>query len=175
MEDILTSPRAIIGSTLFAFLIVLFLPGEVPAQKLYKCQKDGKVVFSNTPCTGAAGSVQSSSPLGSKVTTLAGPAPGRVYSADDKELLARIQKDLPDLTARCEAGDQQVCALLDCVLKSDRVACARAEGRMEGIAWRERSRRPCRSSSTANNFWRTGPVFSIRTVRYESPRRSPGR
>lgn len=133
-------PRVPYG-VLPVIMAIALWPATAHAQKLYKCQKNGKVVFSNTPCTGAAGSVQSSSPLQSQVTTLAGPAPGRAYSADDKELLARIQKELPELTARCEAGDQPVCDLLDCVLKSDRLACARAEGRMEGIGWRERSRR----------------------------------
>lgn len=121
--------------------LALLIPAPAAAQKLYKCQKDGKVFFSNTPCTGTAGSVQSSSPLQSSVTTLAGPAPGRAYSPDDQELLARIQKELPELTARCEAGDQQVCALLDCVLKADRAACARAEGRLAGRGWREVSRK----------------------------------
>jgi hypothetical protein len=122
-------------------VLALLVPAPAAAQKLYKCQKDGKVFFSNAPCAGTAGSVQASSPLPSNVTTLAGPAPGRAYSPDDKELLTRIQKELPELTARCEAGDQQVCALLDCVLKADRAACARAEGRLAGRGWREVARK----------------------------------
>ena len=130
--------------SLIILAALALLPGDGHAQKLYKCQKDGKVIFSNKPCTGTAGSVESSSPLQSKVTTLAGPAPGRSYSADDKELLARIQKDLPGLTAQCEGGDLLVCAILDCVLKDDRTACARAEGRLSGDGWRERSRKEVR-------------------------------
>jgi len=99
------------------------------------------VIFSNKPCTGTPDSLQGSSPLQSPVTTLSGPAPGRVFSPEDKELLAAIQKDHPALSARCAGGDQAVCDLLDCVLKTDRSACARAEGRMSGAGWREVYRR----------------------------------
>jgi hypothetical protein len=142
MEEGMKSARPRVPFGILPIIIAAILwPAAAHAQKLYKCQKDGKVFFSNTPCTGAAGSVQSSSPLQSPVTTLAGPAPGKAVSADDKELLARIQRDYADLTAKCEAGDQQVCDLLACVLKADRAACARAEGRMSGNGWRELSRR----------------------------------
>lgn len=122
-------------------IVLLLLPVGAQAQKLYKCEKDGKVIFSNTPCSGTPDSLQSSSPIQSTVTTLAGPGPGRIFSPDDKELLARIQRDYDGLMARCAEGDQEVCALLDCVLKADRSACARAEGRLAGNGWREVSRK----------------------------------
>lgn len=121
------------------------------AQNAYRCQDNGRVVFSDKPCPG--GSVVDTRPAtgggrAAAATAAAGQAAAPNPTADSPKAAAAAPRAVPGAPGpgyqtreqACAEGSQKACDEIAC-LRDESDACARIGGSVRGSGWYEVSRK----------------------------------
>jgi hypothetical protein len=140
-----------------AALACLGVLAAVPAAaQVYRCEEGGRIVYSDKPCPGSGRTVYVGPGRGENRAPAAKAAPRTPTAADElarrcadgtasacriQKIVQQFDQQRAEREPALRRGERAACDLIDCVDKSDRAACTRAEGRSTDAGWTETGRR----------------------------------
>lgn len=175
------------------FLLLTMAPA-LDAQTAYRCEENGRVVFSDKPCPGgtpvdtrpASGS-SAATPPKSAAPTAAAPAVPASKPATSGATPAKTAPTKPEPTKAaapvgpgyqtreqaCAEGSQKACDEIAC-LRDDTEACARIGGSVRGSGWYEVARKRETRSGKNDRGQTTLQRVLVLTIRCTGPQQRGG-
>jgi hypothetical protein len=144
--------------TLSLTLLSLLLTSvtAVDAQDVYRCNEDGRIVFSDKPCPGGTPVDTRPASGGQRAAPAAAPAPGAAQAApkpaastapakppakpEPTRAMAPVGPGYQTREQSCAEGSQKACDEIAC-LRDIAEACARIGGSVRGSGWYEVARK----------------------------------
>lgn len=183
-------PRLRLSGLALPFLLLTMAPA-LDAQTAYRCEENGRVVFSDKPCPGGT-PVDTRPATGSSAVTPPKPAaptaaPAAAPSAASKPAPtgAAPAKTAPTKAAAplgpgyqtreqaCAEGSQKACDEIAC-LRDDTEACARIGGSVRGSGWYEVARKRETRSGKNDRGQTTLQRVLVLTIRCTGPQQRGG-
>lgn len=119
-------------------LPILLAVAAADAQAVYRCQIDGRVVFSDQPCPGATRiDARPASGAPSPAATRPASEPGKGATT---RALAPLGPGYQTREQACAEGSRRACDEIAC-LRDERAACERIGGGVRGSGWVEVARK----------------------------------
>jgi hypothetical protein len=189
--------RLRLPSLALPFLLLTMAPA-LDAQTAYRCEENGRVVFSDKPCPGgtpvdtrpATGSTSTTPPRSAAPTSappatppaVPAPKPATVGTAPAKTTPAKPEPTKaaapvgPGYQTReqaCAEGSQKACDEIAC-LRDDTEACARIGGSVRGSGWYEIARKRETRSGKNDRGQTTLQRVLVLTIRCTGPQQRSG-
>jgi hypothetical protein len=169
------------------FLLLTIAPA-LDAQTAYRCEENGRVVFSDKPCPGgtpvdtrpATGSAAATPPKSAAPTSAppatppAAPAPKPTPAKPEPtKAAAPVGPGYQTREQACAEGSQKACDEIAC-LRDDTEACARIGGSVRGSGWYEVARKRETRSGKNDRGQTTLQRVLVLTIRCTGPQQRGG-